>query len=79
MRRILIGLALTFVALPAWAQTQVEQAEAMANDIVANKNDPMKGDPMVRQQMAKFLSIKATRSMNRKAFMMMLRAFTAQH
>jgi tetratricopeptide (TPR) repeat protein len=64
MRRILIGLALTLIALPAWAQTQVEQAEAeaAANDCVAHKDDPY-----VCKQLAKFLVDKGYKEYEQKS------------
>jgi hypothetical protein len=66
MQRILIWLALTLVALPAWAQTEVERAEAMAittaNDCAAHKNDPQ-----VCQQMAKFYVDKGYKEYEQKS------------
>jgi hypothetical protein len=53
MQRILIGLAFTLIALPAWAQTEVERAEAMATT-TANDCATHKDDPQICQQMAKF-------------------------
>jgi hypothetical protein len=65
MQRILIGLALTLVTPPAWAQTEVEQVEAMAITI-ANDCAAHKDDPQVCEQMAKFLVDKGYKQYEQK-------------